>query len=251
MVFSTMGGLSFGLRVVAGAAAMLLARSGEFNMSAGRVVVAVFCASVIASTAAADEIHRWRDDDGTLHVEITGSGDPVDADAEGHPLLATSEMTEEEKFSVGASRRRREIERDLTALGRELRMVQEGIAETDSERFVAYAPALDEDVTNPQFVLDAQRNAFLAAEKFRRDRSERLRRLRRDERDLLRAIGERWAGLEELRADVRNRYGTFPPWWRDRLDCGGCPSAADVERALAKKGQGKKEKALPEPRPET
>ncbi|MGH7820647.1 MAG: hypothetical protein ACREQ9_12815 [Candidatus Binatia bacterium] len=229
-----MDALSFGLRVVAGAARMLLARSGEFNMTVRSLAVCVG-ALLAVSAARADEIHRWRDEKGKLHVEIRGTGEPVDPDAEGHPLLGTTELSEDEKFSIETSRHRREIERELTAFGRELREIQEKIAEIDSKRFLAYAPALGEDVKNPQFVLDAQRNAFLAAEKFRREKAESLRKLRRDERDRLRAIRDGWKRLDALRTDVRNRYGSFPPWWRDRLDCDGCPSAADVERALARK----------------
>jgi hypothetical protein len=217
---------------------MLLAGFREFNMSTGArrsSSLTIVWLLAVTNVGSADEIHRWRDEHGKLNVEIRGSGPPVDADAEGHPLLGTTDLTEEEKFSIATSRSRREIERELTILGRELRTIREELDETRSKNFVAYAPSLEDDVENPQFVLDAQRNAFLSAEKFRRERAQDLRRLRREEHDHLEAIHKRWLDLEALRADVEERYGRFPPWWRDRIDCGGCPSLEDTERALAEK----------------
>jgi hypothetical protein len=47
-----------------------------------------------------------------------------------------------------------------------------------------------------------------------------------------------YAELEQLRTKVAQaNSGELPSWWRSEINCGGCPSAADVEARIAAERQ--------------
>ena len=223
---------------------MLLTHRGRFNAVLGLATCAAFLG---ADVAAADEIRRWRDADGQIHVEIVGSGDPVDPDAAGMPLLSTTELSPDEKFSIATSGRRREIEKSLKAASADLAGIEADIEKTEREQFVVYTPPTARSPAEAQFLLDAQRNAFLAAQRFRQDREDRLRKLRRERRRRLAEITDLWERFDELREEVQERYGEKPGWWRDQLGCEGCLTAAAAAAALADPDE---EEDLPEKRRE-
>jgi hypothetical protein len=133
----------------------------------------------------------------------------------------------------------------MTQLGGELARLETEIAETDSRQLIVYAPALGEEGKDPQSVVDAQRNAFLAAERFRREKTDRLRGLRRDQRERLRELRALWKDFGALRDEVHAHYRSFPTWFRDRLDCPACPTAEQIDAALSRRRA-----APPPPTPE-
>lgn len=227
---------------------MLLARYREFNTTLSRVASAALIVFALAIAADADEIRRWRDTEGRLHYEIVGDDqDPPPEDRE-MQYMAGPEMSEEEKFSVATSRKRRELERALKQATADLASVRAAIAETEAKRFIVYTPPAPSDRNEAQFVLDSQRNAFLAAREFDQQKADELRRLRGDERDLLLTVKEIWSDFTALREDVRSRYGKLPGWWRDRLDCSECLSAAQVDQELAKRRRrARRERPTPAP----
>jgi len=185
--------------------------------------------------ARGDEIRQWRDSDGKLHVKIVGGDEPVDPDAAGMPLLSTTELTPDEKFSTSASLRRRAIENGVKRSSAEIARLDREIAETEGKEFVVYTPPTARSPEEAQFLLDSQRNAFLAARRFEEERSDHLRKLRRERRGELLELRDLWKGFETLREEVRDRYGRAPGWWRDRIECEGCLSKADVEQVLARR----------------
>ncbi|MBI2962958.1 MAG: hypothetical protein HYY35_04325 [Deltaproteobacteria bacterium] len=204
-----------------------MARPREFN-----TIVALGLLGVLAwPRAGADEIRKWRDADGNLHYSITGAQDGSASGGE-IDVMSARKPTAEERFSIEASLRRREIERRLTAAGRALTEAREELRRLEEKRFEAWVPAVTGDPRSAQASLDAQRDALLAAMQFDHEKAEALRRLRRQERQRLKQLAELWRSFAALGAEVRARYGTLPPWWRERLDCGGCPGAEEVDKAL-------------------
>ncbi len=203
-----------------------MARTREFNTSLSLVLLG----ALVSARVGADEIRKWRDADGNLHYSITGSaGAGVRGGKVG--VMSGREPTADEKFSIEASLRRREIERKLTAAGRELVETRQQLDRAEEKHFEAWVPAVTRDPRSAQASLDAQRDALLAAAQFDHEKGETLRRLRRQERQQLKQFAELWTSFAALGAEVRARYGTQPPWWRERLDCGACPSAAEVDKA--------------------
>jgi hypothetical protein len=179
----------------------------------------------------ADEIRKWRDAAGNLHYSITGSSGG-EQDSAALPLLKGRDATPEETFSVQASLNRTELEKKLTTAGRALEQIRVEIAETEARRFGAWVPAVINDPNSAQGSLDRQRDALLAASQAELQKAEDLRRLRRRERDQLKEILGLWKEFDALDAKVTEHYGKTPEWWRKRLDCRGCPSAAQVADAL-------------------
>ena len=204
-----------------------MARFGEFNTVAALVLLAL----LQAAAARGDEVRKWRDAEGNLHYSITGTPGSGGALDEG-PIVSVREPTADEKFSIEASLRRRELERKLKAAGRELEDEQEELRGTQAKAFGAWVPALTLNPQRAQASLDAQRDAFLAAAQFDQEKMATLRRLKRRERKKLGEIVAMWKEFEALGAEVRSRYGKAPDWWRDRLDCKPCPSAEEAEKAL-------------------
>lgn len=204
-----------------------MARPREFNT----IVALTLLGALAWRQAGTDEIRQWRDADGNLHYSITGAPDGNSSGGE-IGVMSAPEPTAEERFSIEASLRRREIERRLTAAGRELTEAREELRRMGEKRFEAWVPAVTGDPRSAQASLDAQRDALLAAAQFDHEKAEALRRLRREERRQLKQLADLWQSFAALGAEVRARYGTPPPWWRERLDCGGCPGAEEVDKAL-------------------
>ena len=205
---------------------MLLAGFRQFNLAIASVaVVLVVTSSVVCS----DEVRRWRDKEGNLHVTITGAPEESPSGA-GRTEDSTTDP--EQRFSVETSLRRRELEKRLRMASAELARVRERASEIKSKRLIVYSPPAPLDGENSQFALDAQRNAFLQVRAFEHERQDQLRKLRHDERDWLMEIRHVWKEFDGLRAEVRSAYGNPPSWWRDHLDCPGCLTAPDVEQAL-------------------
>lgn len=205
---------------------MLLAGFRQFNLAIASVaLVLVATSSVVRS----DEVRRWRDKEGNLHVTITGA--PKERPS-GVDKIEDSTTDPEQRFSVETSLRRRELEKRLRTASAELAPVRERIREVKSKRLIVYSPPAPMDGENSQFALDAQRNAFLQVSAFEHERKDQLRKLRREERDLLVEIRQVWEEFDGLRAEVRSAYGNPPPWWRDHLDCPDCLTARDAKQAL-------------------
>jgi hypothetical protein len=204
-------------------------RSVEFNT----ILLGSLVSLLFGTSAFADEVRKWRDAEGNLHYSVTGSPQ-APSDAKDHPILEGRDSTPEESFSVGASLRRREIERKLTQAGRDLDEIRARIQETEKKTFDVWVPAVTRDSRSAQASLDAQRDAFLAASQFQQEKADALRHLRRRERDQLKDAAALWKDFGALGDEVTQHYGTPPGWWRNRLDCGRCPTAAEVEQALHK-----------------
>jgi len=204
-----------------------VARSGEFNTAAA---LALFV-TVHVAAARADEVRKWRDADGNLHYSITGTPGS-DGTAEEMSIVGARDPTEEEKFSVDASLRRRELERKLKAAGHDLEDVRQELRATEAKAFAARVPILTLNPRSTQASLDAQRDAFLASTQFEQEKRTSVRRLKRHERKTLGKIVGLWKEFDALASEVRSRYGKTPDWWRDRLDCKPCPSAEEAEKAL-------------------
>lgn len=209
--------------------ARLVARSIEFNTA----WLAALVFLLVGTDGSADEVRKWRDAQGNLHYSVTGSPHSP-SDASDRPILEGRDATPEESFSVGASLRRREIERKLTEAGRGLDEVRARIQETEKKTFDVWVPAVTRDSRSAQASLDAQRDAFLAAGQFQQEKADALRHLRRRERDQLKDVAALWKDFAALGDEVTQHYGTQPTWWRNRLDCGRCPTAAEVEQILHK-----------------
>jgi hypothetical protein len=204
-----------------------VARSAEFNTTAA---LALF-AALLAAAARADEVRKWRDADGNLHYSITGTPGS-DGTADEGPIVGARDPTAEEKFSIEASLRRRELERKLKAAGQDLEDVRRKLRETEGKDFDAWVPVLTLNPQSAQASLDAQRDAFLASTQFEQEKAATLRRLKRHERKTLGEIVGLWKEFDALGSEVRSRYGKSPDWWRDRLDCRPCPSAEEAAKAL-------------------
>lgn len=205
-----------------------MARSGEFNTTVALALLGVLASGRVG----ADEIRKWRDADGSLHYSITGSAEGGASGGHEVGVMSSREPSAEEKFSIEASLRRRDIERKLTTAGRELAQTRDQLREAEAKTFQAWVPAVTRDPHSAQASLDAQRDALLAASQFDHEKSEALRRLRRQERQQLKQTAELWKSFDALATEVRARYGAPPTWWRERLDCGGCPSPPEVDKAL-------------------
>jgi hypothetical protein len=122
------------------------------------------------------------------------------------------ETDDEQRYSVEASLRRRDLEKRLRAAAKELAAIRDEKRAVESTRLEgrSWALATQEDVaeaTNFQVGKERELAALDAREKAKLDEMDR--------------IGEEF---EALRAEVTERYGgTPPPWWRDRLSCPECP----------------------------
>lgn len=210
----------------------------EFNGIVRRLAIA-FAVLLIVRAASADEIRKWTDAEGRIHYSVDGSGASPASPSDEPPILQGRTVSAEEKFSVQASLRRREIETKLAAAGRDLDGIHERIAANEARTVQAWAPTVTEDPA----ALTAQRDAFLAVSQFEEDKSETRRRLKREERAKLKEIVALWKEFEALDASVTAQYGSSPEWWRKRLSCGQCPTLAEADLAL----HGGK----PTPKPET
>ena len=208
-----------------------MSRFGEFNTTSRCALALAFVGLLDVARGAADEIRKWRDADGGMHYSITGSPGG-ERDSAAMPLLKGRDATPEETFSVQASLSRSDIERKLTAAGRALEETRTEIRKTEEKQFGAWVPAATGDPRSAQASLDRQRDAFLAASQVEQQKTDDLRRLRRRERDRLKEILGLWKEFDALDAKVIEHYGKAPEWWRKRLDCRGCPSAAEVADAL-------------------
>ncbi|HSD09689.1 MAG TPA: hypothetical protein VLF14_01805, partial [Candidatus Binatia bacterium] len=131
-----------------------------------------------------------------------------------------------------ASLSRSDIEKKLTAAGRALTETRAEISKTEQRQFGAWVPAVTDDPRSAQASLDRQRDALLAASQAERQKADDLRRLRRVERGQLKELLSLWKEFDALDAKVTEHYGKAPDWWRRRLDCRGCPSAAEVANTL-------------------
>lgn len=198
----------------------------EFN----RLLAAALLAAGIGA-ARADEIRKWTDADGNLHYSITGSEAPR-AGGDSVPVLRGRTPSADETFSIQASLRRREIEKRLAARTADLDRVRAEAAQARDKQFTAWVPTATKNPAAATASLEAQRDAMLAATQFEQEKAETLRRLRRQERQTLKDLAAAWKDFAALGAEVRARYGSTPIWFRERLDCGGCASAAAVEEAL-------------------
>ncbi len=190
----------------------------------------------------ADDVKKWTDADGRVHYSVTGSATSRPGDAA--PVIRGREATDDEKFSTRASLRRREIERTLKARAADLDRIR---AEEDKIRGKRFSAWVGTSSASPEAVrasIDAQRDTMLAQSQFEQDKVESLRRLRRQEHAALVDLQRNWKDFAALGAEVQTRYGERPIWFRDRLDCGTCPSLAEVEAALHPK------KAEPTPAPD-
>jgi hypothetical protein len=166
-----------------------------------------------------------------MHYSITGSPGGGEADP-AMPILKGREATPEETFSVQASLARADLEKKLTAVGRALEETRAEITKTEQRQFGAWVPAVVDDPRAAQASLDRQRDALLAASQAQQQKADDLRRLRRAERGQLKELLGLWKEFDALDAKVTEHYGKAPDWWRKRLDCRGCPSAAEVADAL-------------------
>lgn len=191
--------------------------------------------AILAGTAAADEIQRWRDADGQEHLRIVGQ-------PEARKGSSSTGMTLEERFSVETSLRRRDVERRLRTASAEIRRIEGEQRATMSRQLVVYAPPAPTDPSSAQFVLDAQRNAFLTARAFEHEQSDLLEKLGFERHDRLVEVRALWKEFEDLRALVEEHYGKRPVWWRDRLD-GDLVSDGEAEAAL----RAEKERPIPPP----
>ena len=197
-----------------------------------RVVTAALAFMLASITAAAaDDVRKWRDADGNLHYRITGSpGDP--SETTDGPILHGRAATAEEAFSVDSSLRRREIETKLAATSRALDDTRAKIHEAQEKKFETWVPVVTGNPRAAQASIDAQRDAFLAAQQFDQEKTDTLRRLHRREREQLRTIVGLWKDFDALDAKVIEHYGKAPIWWRKRLDCSRCPTLAEADRLL-------------------
>ena len=200
-------------------------------MVARAIAAATWLTLGCATVVIADDVRKWRDTGGNLHYSVTGS--PEDSrDHEEGPILQGRGASPEEAFSVESSLQRREIEKKLTVAGRELEQTRTRIQDTEKKKFGAWVPAVTRDPRAAQASLDAQRDALLASQQFEQEKSDTLRRLRRREREHLKAIVGLWRDFGVLDAKVIDHYRKPPIWWRQRLDCGGCPTLAEAEQRL-------------------
>lgn len=206
--------------------------SREFN----RLVAAALLAAGVGA-ASADEIRKWTDVDGNLHYSVTGS-DKSRPGGESATVLRGRTPSPDETFSVQASLRRREIEKRLATRTAELERIRAEADRTRNKQFTAWVPTTTKNPAAATASLEAQRDAMLASAQFEQEKAETLRRLRRQERQTLKDLEAAWKDFTALGAEVRARYGTTPIWFRERLDCGACPSAAAVDEALHPKKTG-------------
>jgi hypothetical protein len=208
-----------------------VSRSRQFNTTARGAAAAVLF--VLGSTigGAADEIRKWRDEQGKLHYSVTGSGAGAAADDD-VPFLQGRDLTPEEAFSVRASLRRREIETRLKSAARALDETRADLKARETAVFSAWVPDVTGNSNQARASLDAQRDALLAMSQFDQEKADALRKLRRRERAQLKSIIGLWNEFNALDTEVTGHYGTAPEWWRKRLNCPSCPSLAEAERAL-------------------
>ena len=208
-----------------------MSRFGEFNTISRSALALALVGAFGVARGAADEIRKWRDADGNMHYSITGSPGGEKGSA-AMPVLKGRDATPEETFSVQASLSRTDLERKLAAAGGALEQSRAEIRDTEQRKFGAWVPALTNDPRSAQASLDRQRDALLAASQAEQQKADDLRRLRRRERDQLKELLGLWKEFDALDAKVTEHYGKAPAWWRKRLDCRGCPSAAEVAEAL-------------------
>ncbi len=182
----------------------------------------------VARAAPADEIRKWTDGEGRLHYSVEGTGPSATPSADEPPILQGRTVGAEEKFSIEASLRRKDIESQLAAAARDLDGIHERIAANDARAVRAWAPSATEDPA----AVTAQRDAFLAVSQLEEDKAEMRRRLKREERAKLKEIVTLWKEFDTLDTSVTARYGSSPPWWRRRLSCGHCPTLAEADVAL-------------------
>jgi len=195
-------------------------------------VLAGLALAALVLPAHADEVKKWTDAAGNLHYSITGSDAPSGEDSEA-PILQGRQVSAEETFSVEASLRRKEIETKLVAAAHGLEETRAEIATTEKSEFKAWVPNLTGNAQAAQSSLDAQRDAFLAAAQFQEEKTEKLRRLRRQERGKLKEIVGLWKEFSSLDGVVTDHFGgTAPEWWRRKLSCPHCPTLAEAERDL-------------------
>ena len=203
----------------------------EYNMGRRAVAIALGVALAGAARASADEVKKWTDAQGNLHYSITGSPSGAAEERE-RPVLHGREATADEAFSVASSLQRREIEKKLNAASRALEEVRARIHETEKKKFESWVPVVTNNSRAAQASLDAQRDALLAAQQFEQDKNDTLRRLHRREHEQLQALAALWNEFAALDAKVATYYGKPPDWWRKRLNCPRCPTAAEVDDQL-------------------
>jgi hypothetical protein len=211
-----------------------VARFREYNTRgcAASFVAGLGFLLAVSSAGSADEIRKWRDPQGIIHYSVTGPKAGAPAASGKAQMIRGRDASAAERFSVTASLQRRTIESKLGAAGDDLTKARDAIREAETRQLVIYSPPPPQNPAQTQLVLDAQRNAFLAARAFENDQAEELRRLRRRERERLREIVGLWKDFAVLDAEVLKWNRVSPAWWRGRLDCGRCPTLVEAQAAL-------------------
>ena len=157
----------------------------------------------------------------------------VGDDAPGEGATGVTEPTGDDRMSIEASLRRREIERRLLGATERLRQKRAEIDRTEQMKYEVARLPTPVELEERRRVEDLRRNAILGAEAFAAEKRRRLFHLRRDERAILHELGDHWRDFDRLRDEVRAYYGERPQRWMDRLRCPGCPSPQEIAAALS------------------
>lgn len=134
---------------------------------------------------------------------------------------SSGDAIKDEVFSVRTSKRRKDIERDMNAAAEDLAKTRRTIANVPTAPFTIYRDGF----ATLQHINDA--------EEFRNQRAAVLEELKKRERSDLISIGRLQDDLDTLDAQVTERFGTAPSWWRASVKCEGCPSDSEIAEARA------------------
>jgi hypothetical protein len=193
-------------------------------MSCRTAIIATIAVVTVSSFLGAERIQKWKTPDGKLYFGDRPPAGSTKIGEEGRDEPAVTEPSsgeeasapsaEQEKLSIGYSRTRSEIERELNGDADRLEDIDKRITEVERE---------------PNFVMPwMERRAGIKNEK-----ADSLQELRSEKRSTLGAMVNLWKRFDELDRDVKKAYGgNAPIWWRSTLACPKCPSRQETESTL-------------------
>lgn len=199
-----------------------------------RATLALAMVAFLLTTALGQGIKKWRTPDGGLYFgdDPPEGSEPLGATEKLSTMMAAppedesaagseKEGDEGSRLSVTASLKRRDIERRLQKVAKQLAAVRIEIEYVKGVR-IGGRPAVEPDAEFVADVADFQTSKKLTLEE-----------LQKKEREKLAEIRDLYGEFEALRAEVAKAHPEGnPPWWRDRVECNECPLPGEVEAAL-------------------
>lgn len=195
--------------------------------------IAVILTLLTSLPISAQGIQKWKTPDGGLYfgdrppagsVKIgqyqEESSGTLPTQLEPNTDTSSEAIKKDEVFSARCSNRRRDIEKRLREAAGELQRIRKEIADWKATGVGGSRDRLP----SASFIADVAN--------FQDEKRQTIEDLQKQEKEKLFDLKRAWEDLGDLRAEVSQKYGELPVWWRDKISCESCPSLAEVTKAL-------------------